>query len=120
MLSAVLATLVGFMIVMLAFYISTIDKLPIFACMKALGASGAEVVSILVFQVVIVFVLGCGFAGLGLHVALTFLAKTTISTVVTRELVLAGVGTTALCSAFSSLLSIRKVISTDPGEAFRT
>ena len=119
MLSAVLATLVGFMIVMLAFYISTVDKLPIFACMKALGASSAEVVSILVFQVVIVFFLGCGFAGLGLHAALTFLARTTISTVVTRDLVIAGVGTTALCSAFSALLSIRKVISTDPGEAFR-
>ena len=85
MLSAVLAILVGFMIVMLAFYISTIEKLPIFACMKALGASGIEVVSILVFQVVIVFVLGCGFAGLGLHVALAFLAKTTISIVVTPE-----------------------------------
>ena len=120
MLSAVLATLVGFMIVMLAFYISTIDKLPIFACMKALGASGLEVVSILVFQVVIVFVIGCGLAGLGLHVALTFLAKTTISTVITPKLVVAGVGTTALCSALSALLSIRKVISTDPGEAFRT
>ena len=59
MLSAVLAILVGFMIVMLAFYISTIEKFPIFACMKALGASGMEVVWILVFQVVIVFVLGC-------------------------------------------------------------
>jgi len=120
MLSAALATLVGFMIVMLAFYISTVDKLPIFSFIKALGASSAEVVSILVFQVVIVFLIGCGFAGLGLHVALRFLEDTTISTVVTRQLVLAGVGTTAFCSALSSLLSIRKVINTDPGEAFRT
>ena len=106
---------------MLAFYISTIDKLPDIRMHEGpRGLGHAEVVSILVFQVVIVFVLGCGFAGLGLHAALTFLARTTISTVVTRELVLAGVGTTALCSAFSALLSIRKVISTDPGEAFRS
>ena len=71
MLSAALAILVGFMIVMLAFYISTVDKLPVFACMKALGASGLEVVSIVVFQVIIVFVLGCALAGVGIHVATT-------------------------------------------------
>jgi putative ABC transport system permease protein len=120
MLSAALAVLVGFMIVMLAFYISTVDKLPIFACMKALGASGLEVVSILVFQVVVVFVVGCALAGAGIYVALGLLAKTTISVVITRELVFAGLGTTALCSALSALLSIRRVIHTDPGEAFRT
>jgi putative ABC transport system permease protein len=120
MLSAGLAILVGFMIVMLAFYISTVDKLPVFACMKALGASGLEVVSILVFQVLIVFVLGCALAGVAIHGALILLARTTISVVITRELVLAGLGTTAICSSLSSLLSIRQVINTDPGEAFRT
>ena len=120
MLSAALAILVGFMIVMLAFYISTVDKLPVFACMKALGASGLEVVSILVFQVLIVFVIGCALAGVAIHVALIVLAKTTISVVITRGLVLAGLGTTALCSSLSALLSIRQVINTDPGEAFRT
>jgi putative ABC transport system permease protein len=119
MLSAALAILVGFMIVMLAFYISTVDKLPVFACMKALGASGLEVVMILVFQVIIVFILGCALAGVGIHIAMIVLANTTISIVITRGLVLAGLGTTALCSALSSLLSIRQVINTDPGEAFR-
>jgi putative ABC transport system permease protein len=119
MLSAALAILVGFMIVMLAFYISTVDKLPVFACMKALGASGLEVVMILVFQVIIVFILGCALAGAGIHVAQILLARTTISVVITRGLVLAGLGTTALCSALSALLSIRQVINTDPGEAFR-
>ena len=75
MLSAVLAILVGFLIVMLAFYISTIEKIPIFACMKALGASGMEVVSILVSQAFIVFVLGSSLAGLGIHVAQTILEQ---------------------------------------------
>jgi hypothetical protein len=55
-----------------------------------------------------------------IHVALILLAKTTISVVITRGLVLAGLATTALCSSLSSLLSIRQVINTDPGEAFRT
>jgi ABC-type lipoprotein release transport system permease subunit len=87
--------------------------------MKALGASGMEVVWILVSQAFIVFVLGSSIAGLGVHAARKVLETTSISMVVTRELVLAGLGTTALCSALSSLLSIRKVITTDPGEAFR-
>ena len=119
MLSAVLAALVGFLIVMLVFYLSTIEKIPVFACMKALGASGGEVVLILVAQVGIVFVLGCALAGLGTYGAQALIARTTISVVITRDLIFAGLGTTALCSALSSLLSIRQVINTDPGEAFR-
>jgi putative ABC transport system permease protein len=120
LLSSGLAVLVGFLIVMLAFHISTAQKIPIFACMKALGASAGEVASILVFQVAIVFALGCAAAGVGLYVAVTVLARTAISVIITPQLVLAGVGTTGVCSALSSLLSIRKMISTDPGEAFRT
>jgi ABC-type lipoprotein release transport system permease subunit len=120
MLSAVLAALVGFLIVMLVFYLSTIEKAPVFACMKALGASGGEVVLILVAQVGIVFMIGCALAGVATYGAYAVIGRTSISIVITRNLVLAAVGTTAICSALSSLLSIRKVISTDPGEAFRT
>jgi putative ABC transport system permease protein len=120
MLSAVLAALVGFLIVMLVFYLSTIEKIPVFACMKALGASDGEVVEVLVAQVGIVFVIGCALAGLGTYVAHALIERTTISIVITRNLVLAAVATTAICSALSSLLSIRKVINTAPGEAFRT
>jgi putative ABC transport system permease protein len=120
LLSSALAVLVGFLIVMLAFYISTAEKIPIFACMKALGASSGEVVSIMVFQVLIVYLLGCVVAGLGLQTAVAVLAHTTISVVITWPLVLAGLGTTGVCSGLSSLLSIRKMMSADPGEAFRT
>lgn len=120
LLSAVLAVLVGFLIVMLAFYVSTIEKIPVFACLKALGASDWEIIQILIWQLVIVFILGCCVAGLGLWGALSVLAKTTISVVVTKGLVTAGVAVTALCSAASSMLSVRKLVTTDPGEAFRT
>ena len=120
LLSSVLAVMVGFLIVMLTFYISTVEKIPIFACMKALGASGGEVASIMIFQVLIVFVLGCAMAGVGLYVTLMVLARTTISVVITEQLVLAGIGTTGLCSSLSSLLSIRKMISTGSGEALTT
>jgi len=120
LMSSVLAVSVGFLIVMLAFYISTIEKLPIFACLKALGAANHEVVQILIFQALIVFLLGSNIAGIGLYISVSALAQTTISVVITKNVVLAGVSTTALVSAASSLLSVRRIMTTDPGEAFRT
>lgn len=120
LMSSVLAVSVGFLIVLLAFYISTIEKIPIFACMKALGASAGEIVLLLIFQSLIVFILGCGVAALGLYLAVTILATTTISVVITPPGVTAGVVATGVVSLTSSLLSVRRVISTDPGEAFRT
>lgn len=118
-LCSVLSVVVGFLIVMLAFYVSTIEKIPVFACMKALGASNGEVVTILVFQAIIVLTLGCLLGGLGLYGAAWVLTYTSISVRITPELVAAGLGVTILCSGASSLLSIRKLISADPGEAFR-
>jgi putative ABC transport system permease protein len=118
-LCSVLSVVVGFLIVMLAFYVSTIEKIPVFACMKALGASNGEVVTILVAQAVIVLSIGCLLGGIGLYGASLVLAHTSISVQITPELVAAGLGVTILCSGTSSLLSIRKLISADPGEAFR-
>lgn len=118
--SASLAVLVGFLIVMLAFYISTIEKIPIFACMKAMGASNGDIAAILGLQVGVVFLLGCVLACAGLYAAVAILATTTISVVITPASVLCGLSATGLCSAASSALSIRKVMSTDPGEAFRS
>jgi putative ABC transport system permease protein len=118
--SASLAVLVGFLIVMLAFYISTIEKIPIFACMKALGASNGDIAAILGLQVAVVFVLGCVLACIGLYIAVAILATTTISIVITPLSIASGLGATGICSAASSALSIRKVMSTDPGEAFRS
>jgi putative ABC transport system permease protein len=120
LLSAVLAVLVGFLIVMSTFYISTVEKIPMFAALRALGASPGEIVSILIFQVAAVFVIGCIVAGVGLYVTVWCLRESTISIVVTPPLVAIGVSVMLFCSATGSLLSIRKLLSTDPGEAFRT
>jgi putative ABC transport system permease protein len=120
LISSVLAVSVGFLVVVLAFYLSTVEKIPVFACMKALGASNGEILQILVFQSAIVFTLGCAAAGLGLYAAVTILAHTSISVVITKTVVVAGMGASAVASAGSSLLSVRRVLTTDPGEAFRT
>jgi len=120
MLSAVLAVLVGFLIVMSTFYISTIEKVPMFAGMRALGASTAEICSILAFQVVAVFLFGCAVAGVSLYVTVLCLRESTISVAITPSVVAMGLGVMIACSALGSLLSIRKLVTTDPGEAFRS
>jgi putative ABC transport system permease protein len=122
LLSAGLAVLVGFLIVGSTFYLSTVEKIPVFAGLRALGASTGEIVSILVFQVVAVFLIGCAIAGVSLYVTLTIMEiqQSTISVLIEPPLVAGGVGVMLVCSALGSLLSIRKLVTTDPGEAFRT
>jgi len=118
--SALLGALVGILIVMLTFYISTVEKISVFASMKALGASNGEIITILVIQVIIVYIIGSTMAGIWLYFALAAFAKTTISVVVTFWLIVSALGAMALCSGFGCLLPILKLVNTDPGEAFRT
>jgi putative ABC transport system permease protein len=120
LISSGLAVSVGFLVVVLAFYLSTVEKIPVFACMKALGASNGEILQILIFQSAAVFTLGCAIAGLALYAAVSVLGHTSISVVITQTVVAAGVAASAVASAGSSLLSVRRVLTTDPGEAFRT
>jgi len=120
LLSAVLAVLVGFLIVMSTFYISTVEKIPVFAGLRALGASTREIVTVLVYQVVGVMLAGCVVAGAGLYVTVWALSDSTVSVVITPPLIAMGVGVTFVCSALGALLSIRKLATTDPAEAFRS
>ncbi len=116
---SVLAGLVGFIMVTLTLYISTIQKLPVYACMKALGASSLELVFVLIVQVLIVFSLGVTMAVACLWPVTLALQQTTVSLVISRNLMLGTLGTLLLCSMSGSLLSIWKVASLDPGKAFR-
>jgi putative ABC transport system permease protein len=100
--------------------LSTVEKIPVFACMKALGASNGEILRILIFQSAIVFAIGCAAAGLTLYAAVFILAHTSISVVVTKTVIMSAVAASGVASAGSSLLSVRRVLTTDPGEAFRT
>ncbi len=117
---SVLAGLVGFLMVTLTFYISTIQKLPLYASLKAIGAATGELVFILLFQVVSVFLLGSAVAVACLWPVLVALRSTTVGVLITPNLVLGGCGALLLSSAVGALLSVRRVVTTDPGSAFRT
>jgi putative ABC transport system permease protein len=117
---SILAGLVGFLMVTLTFYISTIQKLPLFASLKAIGAANFELVFLLLIQVATVFVLGAAVAAVCLWPVLTALRETTIAVVITPKLVLAGVGALLCSSIVGALISVRRAATTDPGTAFRT
>jgi ABC-type antimicrobial peptide transport system permease subunit len=59
-------------------------------------------------------------AGAGLYLTVWVLSDSTVSVVITPPLVAMGVGVTFVCSALGALLSIRKLATTDPAEAFRS
>lgn len=120
LLSAGLAALVGFLTVFLTFSHLTEEKFPIYAAMKAMGASTAELCGMVLLQIGMVFGIGCVLAIVGVTVALLALSHTTISVVLTPGVALAGVGFMALCSLVAGLRALHKLALLEPAEAFKT
>jgi putative ABC transport system permease protein len=118
--SSVLGVTVGFLIVITTFYISTIEKIPVYGCLKALGGTISEIAAILGVQVIVVFLLGAAIAGAAIFATKFALRDSMIVLLVTPKLVAAGLGTMLACSVLGALISIRRLFAIDPGEAFRT
>jgi putative ABC transport system permease protein len=118
--SSILGVTVGFLLVILTFYISSIEKIPVFGCLKALGGTITEIAAILGVQVLIVFLLGSAIAGVLLCTTMVAIRNSMVSVWITPNLVLAGLGAMLACSALGALLSIRTLFLVDPGQAFRT
>jgi putative ABC transport system permease protein len=119
-LSAALAALVGFLTVFLTFSHLTAEKLPVYAAMKAMGASTAELSGLVLVQIGALFGLGCVLAVAGVSLALLALSHTTISVMLTPRAALLGVGFMALCSLVAGLRALSKLAKVEPAEAFRT
>lgn len=119
LLSAGLAALVGFLTVFLTFSHLTSEKLPVYAAMKAMGASNAELGGIVILQIGVVFGLGSLLAVAGVGLALVALSKTTISIVLTPGIALMGVGFMGACSLAAGWKSLRSLSRVEPAEAFR-
>jgi ABC-type lipoprotein release transport system permease subunit len=118
-LSMTLAGVVGFMTVFLTFFLLTSQKLPVFAAMKALGASTAEIGVLLAVQLGVVFLAAAVVAGVVLLGALALFARTPISVVLPGWVVALDVGMMALASALACGPSLWKVAWAEPAEAFR-
>jgi putative ABC transport system permease protein len=119
LLSAGLASLVGFLTVFLTFSHLTSEKLPVYAAMKAIGASNAELAGIVLVQIGVVFCVGSLLAVMAVGVALVALSTTTISIVLTPGIALLGVGFMGACSLAAGWKSLRSLSRIEPAEAFR-
>jgi putative ABC transport system permease protein len=119
LLSAGLAALVGFLTVFLTFSHLTSEKLPVYAAMKAMGASNGELAGIVLLQIGVVFGIGSLLAVAGVGLALVALSTTTISVVLTPGIALLGVGFMGFCSLAAGWKSLRSLSRIEPAEAFR-
>ena len=117
--SSVLALLVGAVIAAQTLYASTIDRLPEYATLRAMGGPRGYLYAIVIKQALIGGLLGY-LLGISIVLVIAALGRdSTASPEVPWWMVLAiGTVTEAMCVA-ASLLSLKKVMSIDPVKVFR-
>jgi putative ABC transport system permease protein len=117
--SSILALLVGVVIVAQTLYASTMDRLPEYATLRAMGGTRTYLYKIVVKQAVIGGLLGY-LIGIVVVVILAYLAReSSASPEIPLWLALSiGVTTVLMCVA-ASLVSVNKVTSIDPAKVFR-
>ena len=118
--AALLGLMVGGVIVSQTLYAMTMEKLPEFGVLKALGASMHEIARIVLEQSLI-----CGAAGLLLGLSIAYAigaaagaAGTSVE--IPAALIAATVALTGLLCASAALLSIFRLRKVEPGMVFRT
>ncbi len=119
LLAAVLGFIVGTVVVAQTLYATTMDHLPEFATLKAMGAPDGYIARILGVQACVSAVLGYGI-GMGICLLLTELRKYGDEAIVLSPSVALAIFvlTLAMCLG-ASLLSIRTVMRIDPAMVFR-
>jgi putative ABC transport system permease protein len=118
-LSAILGLVVGIVIVAQTLYASTVDRLPEYATLRAMGAPKSYLHRIIVKQAL----LGAAFGyGIGIAIVRALVAISAESSAAPRlplSLALGLGAVTALMCVAAALISIRKVTTIDPVSVFR-
>jgi putative ABC transport system permease protein len=117
--SSMLALLVGIVIVAQTLYASTVDRLPEYAVIRAMGGPRPYLYKIVVKQAVIGGVLG-GTIGLGIVTLIAYLLRDSSSPpqIPVWLASMIGVVTILMCIC-ASLVSLKKVMDIDPVKVFR-
>ncbi len=117
--SALLGLVVGIVIVAQTLYASTIDRLPEYATLKAMGAPNSYLYRIIITQAGIGAVIGY-VIGLAIVIALVFASReASAAPVLPLSLALGLGGLTLVMCVGAAILSIRKVMAIDPVGVFR-
>jgi putative ABC transport system permease protein len=117
-LAAILGLVVGIVIVGQTLYASTVDRLPEYATLRAMGAPNAYLYEVILKQAAISAVLGfaAGFAVTGVMVIISLRGNIAIAMPWWLALVLAAL--TALMCAAGAIFSIRRVVRIEPSSVF--
>ncbi len=117
----VISFIIGLSISGQTFYTFVLENLEKFGALKAIGAKGREVVSMILFQAAFVSLLGYGM-GVGLCAALIWLARMRLpdyAAIVTFPNLLLAFGMVVVIAALSSYVGVRKVLRIEPFDIFR-
>ena len=117
--SSILALLVGVVIVAQTLYASTMDRLPEYATIRAMGGPRSYLYKIVIKQAVIGGLLGY-LAGIAIVALLAYLARNSSASPEVPWWLASGVGImTVLMCVGASLVSLNKLTSIDPVKVFR-
>jgi putative ABC transport system permease protein len=117
--AAVLALLIGLVLVSQTIYATTMEHLEEFATLKALGASKGFVVKIVITQALVFGVVG-GFVGVLSSLPVVKLAQNAVAWIYTPLwLVPVVLGPSFLMCVLASMASIRKALLVEPARVFR-
>jgi putative ABC transport system permease protein len=111
---AILAVIVGTVIVAQTLYSSTKEHLYEFATLRAMGASNTYIYKVIVCQALIDTIIGFAIAGLIGIAIVRMTATSVIQIVLTPNLVMALFGLTLVMGIVSALASIVRVVRVDP------
>lgn len=111
---AILAVIVGTVIVAQTLYSSTKEHLYEFATLRAMGASNTYIYKVIVCQALIDTIIGLAIAGLIGIAIVRMTATSVIQIVLTPNLVMALFGLTLVMGIVSALASIVRVVRVDP------
>ena len=119
LISAYLAAFVGFIGLLLTFSSTAQDLIPLFCRLQVMGAKLADIVVVLGFLFLLVFLFGSLLGGVSLLLGIIIIGWTSVKVVITTELLLFGSPGITASALAAALMAIRRVRTLDLGEAFR-
>ena len=120
-LMTIISFVIGLSISGQTFYTFVLENLEKFGALKAIGAKGSELVSMILFQATLVSIAGYGL-GIGLCSITIWLARLYLpdyAAIITFWNLAMALGMVVLIAALSSYVGVRKVLKIEPFDIFR-
>ena len=118
LLSALLGLVVGIVIVGQTLYATTVDRLPEYATLRAIGAPAAYLNRVILKQAAISAAFGFGLGTAAVYAIVAMTSFGNIAVIVPWWLVVVLAALTVLMCAFGALISIRRLVRIDPTSVF--